>query len=551
VIATAPAGLPSRERYDVAVVGGGHNGLVAAAYLARAGRSCVVLERRPELGGAVASVAGVDARLSRYSYLVSLLPRQIERELGLRLRLAQRRVASYTPDPRAGAARGLLIDDEHAQATRGSLAAAGGGSRALARWRDHRERVRRLAQAVSPTLTEPLCSREQMRSRIGDDALWRAVFEQPLGDTLRAALGDDLLAGVVATDALIGTFASLSDPGLAQNRCFLHHVTGRGAGEWLVPVGGMGAVAAALETVARKAGAELRTRCEVLAVTPDTRGVDITLTDGTTQRTLHAGHVLVNAAPHELERLLGAAGETGAAGSPAGRDARAPREPPPEGSQLKVNLVLSRLPRLRDRSVSPERAFAGTFHANQTASQLQEAYEQAAAGRIPSLPPAEAYCHSLTDPTILGAELRRTGAQVMTVFALHMPARLFERDPAGARERALRATLRSLDSVLDEPLANCVLRAPGDEPCIEVHTPLDVRRELRMPGGHIFHRDLRWPFAEREEELGGWGVETAHSRVLVCGAGARRGGGVSGVPGRNAAMALLRVWLLSPAAVRS
>jgi phytoene dehydrogenase-like protein len=565
VTAAEPPGLPSRERYDVAVVGGGHNGLVAAAYLARAGRSCVVLERRAQLGGAVASVApfdGVDARLSRYSYLVSLLGQQIVRELDLGVRLARRRVASYTPDPRAAAARGLLIDNEDGQATSDSFAAVGGGaSSALARWQHHHKRTRRLAQAVFPTLTEPLLSREQMRERVADDALWEAVFERPLGEAVLPALGDDLLAGVVATDALIGTFSSLSGPDLRQNRCFLYHVIGRGTGEWLVPVGGMGAVAAALEAAARGAGAELCTRCEVIAIWPAAGGVEVALTDGVAERSLGADHVLVNAAPRELERLVtaaggapgevaaagahaasGAPGELAAPGAPAGADAHADqtRDPTPEGSQLKVNLVLSRLPRLRDPSVSPERAFTGTFHANQTASQLQQAYEQARTGAIPALAPCEAYCHSLTDARILGPELRAAGAQTMTVFVLHMPARLFAHDPDRARDGALQATFASLDSVLAEPLGECVLRTPDGQPCIEVRSPLDLERELRMPGGHIFHRDLRWPFAERDEEIGTWGVETAHPRVLLCGAGARRGGGVSGVPARNAAMALLR-----------
>ena len=80
---------------------------------------------------------------------------------------------------------------------------------------------------------------------------------------------------------------------------------------------------------------------------------------------------------------------------------------------------------------------------------------------------------------------------------------------------------------------------PDGEPCIEVRSPLDIERELRMPGGHIFHRDLSWPFAEEDGAVGSWGVETEHPSVLLCGAGARRGGGVSGVPGRNAAMAVL------------
>ncbi|HEV2982064.1 MAG TPA: FAD-dependent oxidoreductase, partial [Solirubrobacteraceae bacterium] len=413
--------------------------------------------------------------------------------------------------------------------TADSLAAVTGGATTLARRHDHHERMHRLAQAVFPTLTEPLRSREQMRALVGDDALCEAVFERPLGAGLLAALGDDLLAGAVATDALIGTFASLSDPDLRQNRCFLYHVIGRGSGEWLVPVGGMGAVAAALEAAARHAGAELRTHCEVLAIGPENHGVAVTLTDGAREHTLHAGHALVNAAPCELDRLLA-----------AGLVASGATGPPPEGSQLKVNLVLSRLPRLRDPDVSSELAFTGTFHANQTASQLERAFEQAGAGTIPPLPPCEAYCHTLTDPGILGAALRDCGAHTLTVFALHMPARLFERDPAGAREQALSATLASLDSVLAEPLRDCVLCTPEGEPCIEVHTPLDLQSELRMPGGHIFHRDLRWPFAELEEEIGTWGVHTAHPRVLLCGAGARRGGGVSGVPGRNAAMALLQ-----------
>jgi phytoene dehydrogenase-like protein len=74
---------------------------------------------------------------------------------------------------------------------------------------------------------------------------------------------------------------------------------------------------------------------------------------------------------------------------------------------------------------------------------------------------------------------------------------------------------------------------------VEAKTPADLEREAGLPGGHIFHRDLSWPYAEAGDELGRWGVETEHERILLCGAGARRGGGVSGIPGHNAAMALL------------
>ena len=93
--------------------------------------------------------------------------------------------------------------------------------------------------------------------------------------------------------------------------------------------------------------------------------------------------------------------------------------------------------------------------------------------------------------------------------------------------------------MLAEPIEDCLWIAPSGEPCLEARTPLEIEAELGMPGGNIFHRDLAWPFAEDEAEVGKWGVETAHANVLVCGAGAKRGGGVSGIPGHNAAMAVL------------
>ena len=122
----------------------------------------------------------------------------------------------------------------------------------------------------------------------------------------------------------------------------------------------------------------------------------------------------------------------------------------------------------------------------------------------------------------------------LTLFGLHMPARLFAN--SDAKERAVAATLRSLNSALGEPIEDCLLG-------LEAVTPPELEAELGMPGGHIFHRDLAWPFAESEEDLDPtrprWGVETAHPNVWLCGAGARRGGGVSGIPGHNAARAVL------------
>jgi phytoene dehydrogenase-like protein len=515
-----------RGRWDAVVVGGGHNGLVAAAYLARAGRSCLLIERCATLGGAAVSAeifGGVPARLSRYSYLVSLLPQLIVDELGLPVRLARRAVSSYTPDPRREGALGLLVDGRDPGATARSFAAVTGDVRAQAAWRELYELTGRVAAAVFPTMTRPLESREQLRAAIAP-ADWEALFERPIGETLRERLGDDLAAGVALTDALIGTFAAPDGEDLRANRCFLYHVIGRGSGEWLVPVGGMGALSEALASAAAGAGAELRTGVEALAIEAGEDGAEVLCLEDGRESRIAARRVLFGAAPHELARLSGA----GAAPETA-----------PEGSQLKINLLLRRLPGLREQGLAPERAFAGTFHANETASQLQAAYARAAAGELPDPVPCEAYCHSLTDPSILGPELRSAGAQTLTVFALHTPARLFAADPQAARERALAATLASLGSVLAEPLEDCLMTDAHGRPCVEAHSPLDLERELRMPGGHIFHRDLSWPFAEDDQEAGRWGVETPVASVLLCGAGARRGGGVSGIPGRNAAMAAL------------
>ena len=524
----APRG-PEHDRYDAIVVGGGHNGLTAAAYLARAGRSCLVLERRANLGGAAVSeqvFPDFPARLSSYSYLVSLLPAQIVEDLELPVRLARRRVSSYTPDPRRDDGAGLLVDESDLPATARSFAEITGGERDRSAWRDLYSLTGRAARSIFPTMTEPLLSRAALRERVGA-AAWEPLFERPLGETMAERFGDELVAGVALTDGLIGTFADAGQGDLLQNRCFLYHVIGRETGDWLVPIGGMGTVTAALSEAARLAGAELCAERETIALSPQGSGVEVTFRDGPQgdERTVSARHALIGAAPAELARMLGEEMTHG--------------EPTPEGSQLKVNLLLSRLPRLRDTTIDPARAFAGTFHVNETAGQLRRAFGQASRGEIPGIVPCEAYCHSLTDPSILGPAMREAGSQTLTVFALHMPARLFADDPPQARDAALRATLDSLNSVLAEPIEDCLLSAADGRPCVEARSPADLQEELRMPGGHIFHRDLSWPFAEREEEIGSWGVETAHPEILLCGAGARRGGGVSGIPGRNAAMAIL------------
>ena len=472
---------------DAVIVGGGHNGLVCAGYLAQAGRRVLVLERRSEVGGAAVSerpFAGHDARLSRYAYLVSLFPRRIGDDLGIRIELATRRVEAYAPP-------NLLIPGPVSETDA---------------WRAFHRMTKHVSDRYCSTFLGPLPTREEARERIGAEA-WDALVETPLGATLRKRFDDPLVRGVIGTDGLIGTFASLDDPGLAQNRCFFWHVVG---GPWRVPMGGMGAISSALATTAANHGAQIRTRAEVVRID----GGEVTWREDGREHTVTARHVVANVAPAVLDRLRG-------------------RDPQPaaDGSQTKVNLLLDRLPRLRS-GMAPETAFAGTFRLHESEDELETAYSQASNGQLPDPAPAELYCHSLTDPSIVPP-----GMHTLTLFGLHTPAALFEDDEAGVKATLADRYLDALDEHLEDPVRECIARDAAGAPCVEVKSPLDLERDLGLPRGNIFHGELAWPW--QNGATGRWGVETDDPRIVVCGAGAVRGGGVSGIGGHNAAMAIL------------
>jgi phytoene dehydrogenase-like protein len=240
--------------------------------------------------------------------------------------------------------------------------------------------------------------------------------------------------------------------------------------------------------------------------------------------------VLAGVAPAVLDRLRG----------------RPAAGPGPEGAQVKINMVLDRLPRLRSGH-DPAQAFAGTFHIDEGYAALEAAYTTAAGGTLPDPLPGEVYCHTLTDPSILAPDLAARGVHTLTLFGLHAPARLFAGDRPGAeavRDEAARRHLAGLDAYLGEPLTDCLARDAEGRPCIEAVSPCDLEASLGLPGGHIFHADLAWPWAQDgddrpDAQSGAWGVETDTANLFVCGAGARRSGGVSGIGGHNAAMAVL------------
>ncbi len=505
------------------IVGGGHNGLVAASYLAGAGVGVTLLEATDRFGGAVQSASvfeGVDVALSRFSYLVSLLPQTIVEELRLDLELRSRKVASYTPTENGD----LFVERVAGETTSESFARLTGGDQEWQRWLRLQGHLERYARVVAPTLTQPLPDESVLRVAFGDDQVWDALTRRPIGNLIEASLANDVVRGVVLTDALIGTFARAHDTSLQQNVCFTYHVIGGGTGEWKVPVGGMGRVAAELERVARESGADLRTGARVAAIEPVSGGGwDVVLGDGSRQGTRY---VLVGCAPYVLDRLRGRDGIK------------------PQGSQTKINLVVRRLPRFAS-GIDPETGFAGTLHLHQSYDRLQQAYDEASAGQIPDPLPVEVYCHTLTDDSILGPGPRFSGWHTLTMFALHTPAALFESDPRGTRERVANAALRSLESVLAEPLEPCLARDTYKRPCIEVMGPHDVEAAVGMPGGQIFHGDLSWPWLAEgvtaQTPAQRWGVSTTDDKILLCGSGTVRGGAVSGLGGHNAARALLEM----------
>ena len=508
-------------KFDAIVVGGGHNGLVAASYLARGGKRVLLLEANAELGGATASVRAFpdfDARLSRYSYLVSLLPDQIVADLGIKFQTRGREISSYTPYHRNGVDDGLRISSQWDEATEQSFIRLTGSEEEGLAWQKFYGEIAQFAAKAAPSMLSPLMTRSEMRAHVNMDDVWDYMIERPIGQIIESRFVDDVVRGVVLTDALIGTF--VDSDSIQANICFLYHLIGNGIGQWNVPVGGMGALVAELERVARELHVEIKLNSPVTQITSTDDGVTITCNNGDEFK---AVDLLFAAAPQSLAKL---------------RKKSVPSSL--QGSQLKINMLLTRLPQLKS-GVDPRVAFAGTFHINETYSHLNESYRVAKNGDIPTRLPLEMYCHTLTDSSILSPELVEKGFHTLTLFGLHTDASLFDRDPEGAREQAVATALASLNEYLAEPIESVIALNSDGTLALEAKSPLDLEAAIGLPRGNIFHRDLDFPFIEDSQatQTPQWGSETDDPHIFIAGAGARRGGGVSGIAGHNAAMAVL------------
>ncbi len=520
-----------RNRYDAVIVGSGHNGLVAAAYLAKAGLSVLVLERNDYIGGATASqqvFPDYDALLSRYAYLVSLLPPLIVDELGLRFETRRRSTASFTPYTDArGTHRGLVISNVDEHRSRASMREMTGSDDA---WKGYEQLLAlesAMARVAWPSLLQPLRSRESFRSTLKTDderTAWRAFVERPLGEVIEQLAEHDVLRGLLLTDAKIGVFTQPHDASLLQNRCFLYHVIGNETGEWRVPVGGMKSLVDALTNRCRALGVTFLISAPVTHVACGPICHTVSYSVEGVEHAVDAVRVLVNAGPKTFARLLG---ETW---NPIPTD---------EGSVVKMNMLLHRLPQVKAFGVTAEEAFSGSFHIDESYSQMQTSWQQASRSELPDPAPAEMYCHTLTDNSILSPELRLKGYHTLTFFGLDMPYRLFKDDNAARRAEVRQQYLEGLERICSESFLECLARDRNGEPCIDVKTPVDLEREVDLDQGNIFHNTLSWFFTDDPDQIGRWGVETHHPRIYRAGSSALRGGAVSGIPGRNAAMCVL------------
>src|SRR5204863_1512498 len=326
---------------------------VAASYLGRAGLSVLLLEKNDYIGGATTSqkvFPDYDARLSRYSYLVSLFPEKIIRDLGLRLDLRRRATGSFTPYIKSGRDHGLLISNVDEEQSRRSMVDLTGSEAEFEQMKKFYALSRVFAEQAWDSMLEPLVSKDEMKRRFDVDDVsreaWRSLAEEPLGRALERYLQDDLVRGLVLTDAKVGIFTRPHDPSLVQNRCFLYHLIGNKTGEWKVPVGGMGTVARELEQAAHSSGAEILTNVDLrtLDLSGKTRTVEFEIDEQ--PQTVEARFLLVNFGRNVLAKFVGRLYQ------PDATD---------EGSVFKINMLLRHLPKLKANKYPSAEAFCGTF----------------------------------------------------------------------------------------------------------------------------------------------------------------------------------------------
>ncbi|MHB8865847.1 MAG: phytoene desaturase family protein [Pirellulaceae bacterium] len=539
--------MATHKTYDCIIIGGGHMGLVSAAYLARAGKSVCVLERRQVLGGCASTESlWPGYRVSSAAYVISLFLPEIIRDLRLKhygLKILPRNPSSFTPllDNRS-----LLMGPDEQSTCREIAKFSPRDAERYPRYTAELEQIARVLEPIlSTTAPDPLplpkeYRRVGMGKRMRDVsrlwALYQAAGElgSRLPDAIELVTGAarpilerwfecEVLRATLATDAIIGAFASVSAPGTAY--VLLHHVMGTAGGArgvWGYVQGGMGGLADALEAACRELQVDIRRDSEVTRIlTHEGRVQAVGLADG---KSIEAPTVASSVDAHwTFERLLD------------------PDVLPPEFRQAvaridyssasaKINLGLSALPNFTaapSLDVAPHHH--GTIHISPTLDYIERAYDDAKYGRPSQEPVLE-----ITLPSALDRSIVPPGKHLMSIFVQFAPYTL----SGGKHWDDMK------ESFADGCLQTLARYAPNLPDIVEhrhVLSPVDLERTFRLTGGNIMQGAMHLHQLFFMRPVAGWADHrTPVQGLYLCGAASHPGGGVMGTCGKNAAEEILR-----------
>ncbi len=519
---------------DVVIIGGGHNGLACAAYLAKAGLDVLVLEKRDVLGGAAATEEPWPGyRVSSASYVVSLMPPQVVRELDLKRFGYQ--VSIIAPDyfvPFDDGSSLTLWGDVKRDAEAIGRFSATDAERYVAfdRYFDHVARLLKdLLFVVPPNLN--LRDLPKWATTAGRFRKWSGrdvhevvrLFTMSAADFLDEWFEDDRVKGALATQAIIGGWCGPMTPGSAY--VLMHHWIGEidgHPGAWAWVKGGMGGISQAMARAAEAAGAEVRTNAEVdrLAINASGRAVGVALVDGSLVRSQR-----VVSGAHPVTTYLSLVGEERLPGDVV-RDVKRYRT---RSGSVKLNVALSDLPEFPSWD-QPGEVHKGLVAVSPSIEYLERAWDDAKYGRMSEHPYIEVVFPTAHEPEGLAPD----GMHLMLGFAQYGPYDLREGswDDGGREEFAKRA------------LAAIGAHAPKLEDSIErveVLAPRDIEERFGLLGGNIMQGELAPDQMFSFRPIPNYGdYRSPVAGLYLCGSGTHPGGGVMGVPGRNAASVILR-----------
>ncbi len=499
--------MPSRT-YDVAVVGGGHNGLTCAALLAKAGLSVAVFERSERIGGAAISEAIWNGyTVSSASYVCTLLDPWLIAELSLE----SHGYSAYRKDPATfnvlGDGRSLLLGSDDAANAREIAAFDKEDVRGFA---EVDGAIRDLGSRLFETFSDDEPSFEQFPVSV------RRALNGSAADLVERYVNTPILQAAIATDGIIGTNAGPRDPGTGY--VLAHHFAGRALGvqgAWGFVRGGMGSISNALAAAARSYGANIYADSPVKSiVVVDGAARGVVLSDG---REVRSRAVACN--PHPYVTFSQLVGESHF--EPEFR--RKVRDWKTTGVAFKLNLALGELPNFKCRpGTQPQPHHRATIHVAPSIDYLQEAFEDSRNGGISRQPMLECFMQTPTDPS-----LAPPGKHILSIFAQYYP--YDRRDGWTAAQRE--AVADRIVYLLGQYAPNL----PGAIEARQILSPMDLENKFGLRGGHIFHGELL-PGQIYERRFA---TRTPLRGLYLCGSGAHPGGCVSGFPGKRAAKAIL------------